>query len=109
MIHIPLACPLFSLTLQLLQDGHLHLQDLLRLARGFHLQGDLFPRDQILAFVDLAETTAADLFQDLFGEKKVIRLLLCSVLWDCFELNDSAERMIPIQLVSGYEGLENWS
>lgn len=54
-----------DLTLQLLQDGHLHLEDLLRLARGFHLQGDLFPRDQILAFVDLAETAAADLFQDL--------------------------------------------
>uniref|UniRef100_A0A182QE18 Uncharacterized protein n=1 Tax=Anopheles farauti TaxID=69004 RepID=A0A182QE18_9DIPT len=49
----------------LLQHGHLHLEDLLRLAGGFDFQCDLLARDQILPLVDLAEPTATDLLQHL--------------------------------------------
>ena len=50
-----------GITLQALEDGHLHFQDLLGLFSRLQFQGHQFPRDQIDAFVNLAEPAAADL------------------------------------------------
>lgn len=48
----------FQLTLQLLEDSHLHLQHLLGLPCRLYLEGDLFLGDQVQTLVYFTETTS---------------------------------------------------
>lgn len=53
----------FCLTLQLLQDSHFHLENLLGLLGWFHLQGHILPGQQIHCLVNLPKATATNLLQ----------------------------------------------
>lgn len=48
------------LTLELLEDGHLHLEDLLGLLGRLQLEGHLLASHQVLTLVDLPEPAAAN-------------------------------------------------